>query len=318
MTEEIKNEEVFDAEAAFLDAATDVMDDDTELEDTVDVDETDENKESEDEEVQDDVSEESSEDIDDTDGSEIDEQSAATDYKALYDQVAAHNATLQTNLTDIESRFNSWKGRVEAEQRRAADEAVKAAKEPVKQEVDPELEDLMLEYPDLVPYVQKLIDNKVSNHVSGVEERVAQFIEQQVRPIATRIQESEVSAHTRAIEKAHPDMGKMIADGSLDQWIDSLPAYQQLGARQVCDHGTAQEVISLFDNFKASTGKSELKSPSKKQKATPTTTNVDKLKDALYVKSDPSEVKTDTKKSEDDPNKIFAMAAKEIMREEMA
>jgi hypothetical protein len=311
MTEQINDIEL--EENAFDEAVADIMGDDTDVEDT-DLDEGSTNDDESDDDV-DDIADDDTDIIDDDE-----EEQAAVDYKALYDQMTATNASLQGNLADATHKLASWEGRIEAARREAEEAAASRAKEDKPDyEMTPELEDILDEYPDLIPQVQALINQKVTKEVSGVEERVAQLIEQRVKPIATHVQESETQAHNDAIFSAHPDVHERIEDGSLKAWIDTLPKYQQVGAYRVCNSGSAQEVISLFDSFKDATSTdSAKKSPTKKNSRNNKT--VDKLKGALATPSDPTRVSNGANANtpaEEDPEKLFAAAAREVMREEL-
>lgn len=317
MTTEIQEqiENVEEEEFAFDDAVKELFDSesDTSDEDTNSDNPTEEDKESSDETGDEEVVE----DDDAQDDNTSDAETAEVDYRALYDQMTATNAALQA---DYQHKLDSYNGRLEAMQKEIEDNAKKETEKPV--EADPELEEILDLYPDLIPQVQKIIDSKVQTEVSGVEDRVAQLIEQQVKPIASRVQESEAQAHEAAILKAHPDIRDLIASGQFRGWVETLPQYQQLGAQHICEAGTAEEVINLFDSFKQSTNISDASNKSPKQKkpagTTNNNTNVDKLKAAMSVPSTPTKVSDGAQSTpeNEDPTKLFAQAAKAIMQEE--
>ena len=317
MTTDINKEDIFDEDAAFNEAEAELMSDDTLEEDTADQDDLD----TDNDDVSEDETEEEVSEDEETDDDPV-EESADVDYKALYGQMAAHNAALQNNLEQVNQQFRSWQGRVEAEKKQQAENPDAKKKEPEKFELEmtPELEEFFEMYPSVIPQVQKLIDSKVSTEVSGVEERVAQLIEQQVKPIASRVQESEAQAHERAILEAHPDIRDQIASGAFRDWVESLPAFQQVGAQRICESGSASEVIDLFNNFKesAGAGSAKTKSPNK-QKANPkSNTNANKLKAALGVSSEPTPVSNGAAANEqitEDLNAIFKKAEQEVLKE---
>ena len=312
----IYDTEEFDQTAAFAEASDHVMGRDTFIEDTVDDDDSEQDRlDTEDEETSED------ENIDESEVSE--EEQSALDYKALYGQVAARNAALQSNLEAVSQQFRSWQGRVEAEKRQTADtEKEKPAAKDAKPEIEmtPELEEFFELYPGVIPQVQKLIDSRVSTEVSGVEERVAQLIEQQVKPIASRVQESEVQAHESAILEAHPDIREQIASGAFRSWVETLPTYQQIGAQQICESGSASEVIDLFSNFKQNmnVGSATTKSPTNKKTQSTGANNAKRLKDALGVASEPTRVSDGNLQggaSSEDLASIFARAEKKVLQE---
>lgn len=63
-------------------------------------------------------------------------------------------------------------------------------------------------------------------------------------------EEDAVSNHFNSIETAHPDYKTYHENGKIVEWIQSKPAYLQKGMLEVCQSGTAEEVISLLDDFK--------------------------------------------------------------------
>ena len=306
MAEEIK-ELIEDDASAFNDAVRDLFEEDDTSEEDTEVKSDVEDNEDEPADV-----DTSADDV--TDGQEPAQQQS-TDYEALYKQAAANNAAMQQDLANYEQKLRSWDGRIEAVRKETEDAIMAKINKQVEPEIeenDPDLEDVLEMYPDLIPQVQKLIDNKVTKEVSGVEDRVAQLIEQHVSPIATRVQDTEDKAHEAAILEAHPDIREHIASGAFKQWVDSLSPYQQVGAQQICDRGTAEEVIDLFTNFKKATNAEVPPKSQTKKKSSATT--VDKLKDAMSVPSTPTKVNLEGQ--EEDMNKLFAAATREIMQEE--
>lgn len=307
-----ENVAVEEEESAFDDAVKELFENEEGTNDTSDEDTNDSETAEDDNNTPEDAEEPASDDTD-NDG---EPSQASVDYKALYDQAAAANAAMQA---DYEQKLSSWEGRIEAARQEALASVQPKAETTV--EKDEELEEILDLYPDLIPQVQKIIDNKVSTEVSGVEARVAQLIEQQVGPVAARVKESEAQAHEDAILRAHPDIRELVATGQFRQWVETLPQYQQMGAQQICDSGSADQVIDLFNNFKESTNKGAAlnKSPNK-EKAQPTKSagTVDKLKAAMSVPSEPPKVsdgEAGTPGTED-LNKLFAQATQAVMKED--
>lgn len=262
------------------------------------------------------------------------------DYKALYEQALASSAAQNAQIDNlVEQKFNSWRGRVEEEERLKAAQAAAAAASaaPSRQlepmEVTDEMKEVFEMYPDLLPQIQTIVDGRVLKEVSGVEDRVAQLIEQRVTPIQDHVQQSELSATERAVTAKHPDIHQRIASGEFRQWVETLPAYQQAGAQFIVNQGTADEVIGLFDSFKAAVdGKlaapaapaSAPKSPKQNSApapaaapAPPVSDNVvDRVKDAMSVPAAPAEVPTGTPAEPSDPEEYFLKISRELMQEE--
>ncbi len=63
-------------------------------------------------------------------------------------------------------------------------------------------------------------------------------------------EENNVNYHFASIQDAHPDYETHRDSGNITDWIQTKPAYLQKGMLEVCQSGTAEEVISLLDDFK--------------------------------------------------------------------
>ena len=82
-------------------------------------------------------------------------------------------------------------------------------------------------------------------------------LRQELAPITTQHQMSEVEKHYGAIYQAHPDADSVVESQELEHWIASKPSFTQTAYRSVLDpesKSTAQQVIELFDTFKKETG----------------------------------------------------------------
>lgn len=234
------------------------------------------------------------------------------DYRSLYNEQVAKNAALHANMKNqVEERFKSWQGRVEAE-RKAEETKVKESAQEASIEITKEMEEAFELFPELIPQVQKLIDSNVSKKVSEVEARIQHLITEKVDPIAQRMVETEAQAQERAIRKAHPNIDKDLASGSFRAWVESLEPFQQIGVNQICETGTTDQIISLFDSFEASKSRAN----TQKSNEPKSTATVDKLKNAMHVKSAPSEVDVTISNKTEDPKKLFEQFSKQLMKEE--
>ena len=82
-------------------------------------------------------------------------------------------------------------------------------------------------------------------------------LRQELAPITTQHQMSEVEKHYSAIYAAHPDADSVVESQELESWIASKPSFTQDAYRSVLDpesKSTAQQVIELFDTFKKEAG----------------------------------------------------------------
>lgn len=91
----------------------------------------------------------------------------------------------------------------------------------------------------------------------GVATLVAQRVEQEVSkrlaPIAEREAKSAEELHFQTIRSAHPDADSIAESAELQAFIQKQPTFVRNSYLQVLQQGTAQQVIELFDAFKAVT-----------------------------------------------------------------
>lgn len=83
-----------------------------------------------------------------------------------------------------------------------------------------------------------------------VEARVGKALE----PLHQKQAVDATKSHYDAIYTAHPDADSLAESKELSDWIGSQPSFVQAAYRQVLETGTTQDVIELFDRFKAASG----------------------------------------------------------------
>lgn len=262
-------------------------------------------------------------DYDDSENDE-DESSETVDYRTLYENALQQQNEAHRRIADIEARFNSLRARADQESQEEGDtqrhESEDKAQEAAN-ETSEALSELYELYPELASELPRIIDSRVAAASDKIQQQVNSMLESNVKPIADKVYASEAKAHEDTILSAHPDIKDHISSGSFRKWVNTLPSYQQAGARQVCETGSAQEVIDLFDSYKAANGISGTsKNSGKQKKKTAPSSTVDRMRDALYVKSGQSETPAlgDNNKNnkEEDPSEMFKKFTKEIMEEE--
>ncbi|AVS68139.1 hypothetical protein C8245_22955 [Paracidovorax avenae] len=97
----------------------------------------------------------------------------------------------------------------------------------------------------------------------GIRKLVAMQVAEALKPVQDReaaaretAQRNAQSDHAAAILAKHPDATSIVGSTQLEEWINSRPAYEQVGIRHVLDNGETKDVIELFDKYKAATGTS--------------------------------------------------------------
>ncbi|RDL44357.1 hypothetical protein DN730_08105 [Marinomonas piezotolerans] len=101
------------------------------------------------------------------------------------------------------------------------------------------LEDLMEEYPELVgPLVQRL--NQLEGKINGIE-----TVSQKSK------EDAALEAHWDTINQAHPDHMEIAQEPDFQGWVARQPPVMQ----QIAQNGSAQDVIYLLDQYKATISK---------------------------------------------------------------
>jgi hypothetical protein len=111
----------------------------------------------------------------------------------------------------------------------------------------PAVKELFEYYPEIATAVSELIETK-SNHI-------AKTVEEQVKPLQQTLQQQTAQQLYTKIATAHPDIQELIQGNKLRQWADSLEPVMRTGANAIMQYGNADEVISLINQYKLSTGK---------------------------------------------------------------
>lgn len=269
-------------------------------------------------------SKESSQELDTTKSSSEDDTASGTEeVESLED--------LKAQLARSEQKFKSYEGRMRAEFERRKQEEFENQRrfveliaqrnsegqnKKVEEELPPQLKELYETFPDIAQGVEALVKQRLSSTNKFIEEEIKKHIS----PLVTDLYATKTDTHVGRILSKHPDALTLRESGKLDVWINSLPRHSQLGANYVLNNGTAEEVISLLDQYKEFNKKpvTEIKNkneennePTKEKKSDQL---VDKVIAGLVVKSGKSaDPKTDTnKKNVDDFDAAWEDAIKAL------
>lgn len=165
-------------------------------------------------------------------------------YKELYEKAKrdaeAQNALWASRLTDLSHKYQELK-------------ETKNTPAQTKEDSD-ELPDNVKELFEIHPEIANAVKTLVDTKVSAVKKNVETELKTRVEPIQQQIFQSEADKHFSTIRAAHPDISAILDSGDLFTWINSLPPVMQNGAKYVYQYGTAQEVISLLDDYKSARG----------------------------------------------------------------
>ena len=154
-------------------------------------------------------------------------------YKELYEKAKrdaeAQNALWASRLTDLSHKYQELKEtkNTPAQTKEDSDELTDNVKE------------LFEIHPEIANAVKTLVETELKTRVEPIQQQIFQ---------------SEADKHFSTIRAAHPDISAILDSGDLFTWINSLPPVMQNGAKYVYQYGTAQEVISLLDDYKSARG----------------------------------------------------------------
>lgn len=165
-------------------------------------------------------------------------------YKELYEKVKrdaeAQNTLWASRLTDLSHKYQELK-------------EAKNAPAQMKEDQD-ELPDNVKELFEIHPEIANAVKTLVDSKVSAVQRTVNDELKTRVEPLQQQMYQTEAEKHFSAIRAAHPDITAIMDSGDLFAWIDSLPPVMQNGAKYVYQYGTAQEVVSLLNDYKSARG----------------------------------------------------------------
>ena len=180
-------------------------------------------------------------------------------YVIEYDKlVEARNgrSAAQARVTELEALLQAASERVGTNVSPAQSSAnVAIAEHAIKTGVDPELFGDFSEAA-IAAGVNKLVDERVNAALVDVNAKV----EAALSPLKQQQSTDAAQSHMGAIYKAHADADSIVDSKEFSGWIAGLPTFARTAYMAVLDPktgGTAQEVIELFDTFKAATGRTE-------------------------------------------------------------
>lgn len=181
----------------------------------------------------------------------VEARAAAQDWKSRAEEAQARIAQLQS-----EASARAKAG--EAETR--TDANLETAKAAIEAGVDADL------FGDFSPEalaagVNKLLDQRLDQRMGERIESALAKIDEKLKPIEARSAEDAAKAHFDAIYAKYPDADSIVESQELADWIGKQPSYAQQAIANVLQQGSSQQVIELFDQFKAATGKAQTAAP---------------------------------------------------------
>jgi len=88
--------------------------------------------------------------------------------------------------------------------------------------------------------------------MAQVEQRLMAVLDERLAaPLRAQEAKAATSAHYDTIYGAHPDADEIVESAEFAAWRDNLPAFAKAGVEHAMTNGSAQEVIEVFDEFRA-------------------------------------------------------------------
>lgn len=174
-----------------------------------------------------------------------------TENEALRKEIAELSAQQQANIARAEERAQD---RADAGQAQTqADANLAAAKEAISAGADVSLFGDFSE-----EALAKGIKSLVAMERDAMRAELRADLEREFAPMKAKQAQEQSDSHTNAILGKHPDAYEVVQSAQFDAWMKSLPSFSRAAVAAVLDPatgGTADQVIEVFDSFKAQTGK---------------------------------------------------------------
>lgn len=191
--------------------------------------------------------------------------------ETLRAQLAELTAKQQANLASAES---SAQARADAGAAQTqADQNLNTAKAAMEQGVDPSLFGDFSEEGIAKGIATLAVSMREELRAELREELRAELREEtarELKPLKEREAKEAADGHYGAIYAKHPDANEIVQSVEFNAWVKSLPSFQRNAVAAVFDTeqgGTAEQVIEVFDTFKAQTGKASAPAAQDKGKA---------------------------------------------------
>ena len=183
--------------------------------------------------------------------------------ETLRAQLAELTAKQQANLASAES---SAQARADAGAAQTqADQNLNTAKAAMEQGVDASL---------FGDFSEEGIAKGIATLMGSLREELRAELREEaareLKPLKEREAKEAADGHYGAIYAKHPDANEIVQSVEFNAWVKSLPSFQRNAVAAVFDTeqgGTAEQVIEVFDTFKAQTGKAYAPAAQDKGKA---------------------------------------------------
>lgn len=173
-------------------------------------------------------------------------------FKAESEQLKAQLEQLTASqLANLEKASEGAQARAEAGQAQTkSDQALAQAQAAISQGVD------LAIFGDFTEEgIANGIKTLLSQAVPQIRAELKAEMEKELAPFKQVQVKTATDAHMGAIYQKHADADELVESGEFKTWIASLPSFSRAGVEKALQAGTTEQVIEVFDSFKALQGK---------------------------------------------------------------
>lgn len=168
--------------------------------------------------------------------------------ESLRSQLEGLSAKQQQNLSQAQEQAQA---RADAGQDQTkVDRQLDAAQDAISNGVDP---DIFGDFSE--DGIAKGIKTLLAQAVPALRAELKAEMEKELAPLKTERAKAQVDSHMGSIYGKHADADEIAESDQFKQWIAGLPGFMRSGVNDAMSKGTAEQVIEVFDSFKAQNGK---------------------------------------------------------------
>jgi hypothetical protein len=170
----------------------------------------------------------------------------------------SENDVLKAKLEELnrQQQVNLENAQVQAQARaeagkgpNQADQNLQAAQDALTQGVDPAI------FGDFSEAgIAKGIQSLMAQAVPVIREQLKAELEKEIAPLKAERAKAATDSHMGAIYAKHADADEVAESAEFKSWMQSLPTFARAGVESAMAKGTTEQVIEVFDSFKARAG----------------------------------------------------------------
>lgn len=102
--------------------------------------------------------------------------------------------------------------------------------------------------------IAKGIQTLFAQAVPVIREQLKAELEKEIAPLKAERAKTQADSHLGAIYAKHADADEVAESAEFKSWVQSLPTFARAGVEGAMSNGTTEQVIEVFDSFKARSG----------------------------------------------------------------